>query len=224
MSPEPAVSSTPQRGRPRDPEFENRVFDAAITLYARGGLDTLSMGAVAREARVGKASLYIRWPDKIELLRDALDARIVLDTDVDTGDLRSDLRRLAGQMLDMLDTEVGVAYLRRIVDRAARPEISLRKEGGREDGEGGANLVVLAARRLVHNAVRRGELPTGADPTVMMDMLFGATMMHAAVTPVALRPRAKAKAKAYLDTLVDTVIAGISHTAPSGGSTETPPG
>ena len=41
----------------------------------------------------------MRWADKDDLLRDALDARIVLDTDtdtdIDTGDLRSHLRRLA---------------------------------------------------------------------------------------------------------------------------------
>lgn len=181
------------------------MFDAAVSLYARHGVDGVSMGAIAKHARVGKASLYMRWPDKLELLRDALDDRIVVDTDVDTGDLRSDLRRLAGQMLDMLWTDAGLAYIRRIVDAAARPEVLLRSEDGRP--------IVLAARKLVHNAIARGELPASASPTVMMDMLFGATMMHVAVTPPSLRSRAQAESARYLDQLVDAVVAGVGATA-----------
>ncbi|AHH19989.1 transcriptional regulator, TetR family [Nocardia nova SH22a] len=207
MSPEPAVSQQLPRGRPRDPAFEERVFEAAVSLYAHGGLDSLSMGAIARRARVGKASLYMRWPDKVELLRDALEARIVLDTDLDTGDFRADLRRLAGQMLDMLATEAGLAFMRRIVDATARPDVPLRPEGG--------NPIVLAARQLVHNAVDRGDLPEDASPTVVMDMLFGAAMMHASVTPPLLRSQERAGRERYLDQLTESVIAGASRRAAS---------
>lgn len=201
----PIPATTGQRGRPRDPEFEDRVFDVAVALYGRAGLDGFSIGAVAREARVGKASLYMRWPDKSALLNAALDARIVLDTDVDTGDLRADLRRLAGQMLRMLWTDVGLAYMRRIIDSTVHPDVLPRNDEG--------SPVVLAARKLVHNAIARGQLPAGTSPTVLMDMLFGASMMHATITPPALRSTAEAHAGAYLDQLVDAVIAGVSSTA-----------
>lgn len=194
-----------RRGRPRDPEFESRVFDVAVALYGRAGLDGFSIGAVAREARVGKASLYLRWPDKLALLNAALDARITLDTDVDTGDLRADLRRLAEQMLRMLWTDVGLAYMRRIVDSAVHPDVLPRNDEG--------SPVVLAARKLVHNAIARNQLPAGTSPTVLMDMLFGASMMHATITPTTLRSTAEARAGTYLDQLVDAVIAGVSSTA-----------
>jgi AcrR family transcriptional regulator len=193
---------TAKRGRPRDLAFEDRVFDAAVSLYGRHGLEGCGIGAIAREARVGKASVYLRWPDKETLLRDALDARIVLDTDVDTGDLRADLRRLAEQMLRMLWTDVGLAYMRRIIDATVHPEVFA--------GPDARSPIVLAARRLVHNAVRRGQLPVGTSPTVLMDMLFGASMMHATVTPAALRSTAEAHAADYLDQLVDAVIAGVT--------------
>jgi AcrR family transcriptional regulator len=195
-----AVEST--RGRPRDPGFEARVFDAAIALYAHGGLDVVSIGAVAREARVGKASLYLRWPDKQSLLLDALEARIVLDTHIDTGDLRADLRRLAEQMLGLFWTDAGLAYLRRNVDAAVHPEFFGTRH---RDG----SPTVLAARRLVRNAVARGDLPPGTSPTVLMDLLFGAAMMHATVTPAPLRDTARARSQSYLDELVDTILAGV---------------
>lgn len=195
--------SASRRGRPRDPAFEDRVFDAAVAIYGRDGLEGFNIGAVAREARVGKASVYLRWPDKATLLHDALQARIVLDTDIDTEDLRSDLRRLAGQMLRMLWTETGVAYMRSVVDQAVHPELLAAPDS--------RSSIVLSARKLVHNAVDRGELPAGTDPTVVMDMLFGACMMHATVTPSALRPSAEAHADEYLDRLVDAVIAGVAR-------------
>ncbi|MGC4998435.1 TetR/AcrR family transcriptional regulator [Streptomyces sp. DT195] len=199
-----------QRGRPRDPDFEDRVYDAAVEVYGYGGLDGFSMGAVARRARVGKASLYLRWPDKEALLVQALDARIVLDTHIDTGDLRADLRRLAQQMLEMFWSDTGLAFMRRIVDTTVHPEVfGFRHRDG--------SATVLAARRLVHNAVDRGDLPPGSSPTVLMDLVFGATMMHATVTPVSMRDKARARADDYLDELVDTILAGMNR-SPTPGS------
>jgi AcrR family transcriptional regulator len=164
------------------------------------------MGAVRRRARVGKASIYLRWPDSDALLNDALRARIVLDTDVDTGDLRSDLRRLAEQMLAIFWTDVGLAYIRRIVDRTIQPE--------RFDAPlSGENPTVIAARHLVRNAIERGELSEDASPTILMDMLFGSTMMHALVLPIGLRDRAKAQAPRYLDELVEAILTAFAPTA-----------
>jgi AcrR family transcriptional regulator len=194
-----------QRGRPRDPNFEDRVYDAAVSLYGREGLDGVTIAAVARRAHVGKASLYLRWPDQDALLNDALRARIVLDTHVDTGDLRADLRRLAEQMLSIFWTDAGLAYVRRIVDAAIQPE----RFGRLPDSE---NPTVLAARRLVHNAVARGELPADTDPTVVMDMLFGSTMMHALVLPAGMREKAKAQAPRYLDGLVEAILTAFGAT------------
>ncbi|GAB2666147.1 TetR/AcrR family transcriptional regulator [Gordonia jinhuaensis] len=195
-------ATTGQRGRPRDPDFEDRVFDTVVALYVAHGLDGVTMGAVARGARVGKASLYMRWEDRDSLIRDALAARIVLDTGVDTGDFRADLRRLAEQMLDMLWTDTGLAYMRRIIDSSVHPEVFRRGDG--------SSPIVLDARRLVRNAIERGELPRGTSPTVLMDMLFGASVMHASITPPGLRSVAQERSADYLDALVDAVIAGAT--------------
>jgi len=63
-------------GRPRDPMLEERVQEAACRLYGRVGWAGFSIDAVARESRVGKSSIYLRWPNNTALLIDTLQASI----------------------------------------------------------------------------------------------------------------------------------------------------
>src|SRR6516162_8017145 len=88
-------------GRPRDPDVDRRIAQAALDLFADAGWAGFAMEAVARRAGVGKASLYLRWNSKEALLADALTLRLARVTDVDTGTLRGDLVELATQMLDI---------------------------------------------------------------------------------------------------------------------------
>jgi len=92
--------SPAQAGRPRDPDVDRRVADAAITLFGEAGWAGFSFEAVARQASVGKASIYLRWQTKEALLVQALRLRVGIIDDVDTGSLRGDLIRLARQILD----------------------------------------------------------------------------------------------------------------------------
>lgn len=48
-------------GRPRDPEVDERVVDAALQLLAFERLPGFTADAIAQQARVGKASIYRRW-------------------------------------------------------------------------------------------------------------------------------------------------------------------
>lgn len=59
-------------GRPRDTSTHDRALAAALTVFARHGLHGSTIDRVAAEARVGKASIYLRWPDVSTLLADAL--------------------------------------------------------------------------------------------------------------------------------------------------------
>src|SRR5580693_7891479 len=80
--------SAMQPGRPRDPDVDRRVADAAVALFGEAGWAGFSMEAVARRAGVGKASIYLRWQAKEDLLAEALRRRIGMIADVDTGTLR----------------------------------------------------------------------------------------------------------------------------------------
>ena len=51
-------------GRRRDPELDERVLEAALTVYARQGWAGFNFDAVAREAGCGRPALYRRWQSK----------------------------------------------------------------------------------------------------------------------------------------------------------------
>src|SRR5579862_7288002 len=51
---------------------EERILDAAATLLVRWGYRKTTIDDVAREAGVGKGTIYLHWKDKKELFRAAL--------------------------------------------------------------------------------------------------------------------------------------------------------
>ncbi|GAA0227680.1 TetR/AcrR family transcriptional regulator [Cryptosporangium japonicum] len=201
----PARTPAP-RGRPRDPALEDRVFRAAIELFGRKGWAGFTIDGVARAAGVGKASLYLRWESKQQLLFDALAARASVDVSIDTGDIRSDLRHLGSQLLNMFWADGGVTYMRLVVEGAVHEEFA-------EHRDRLTHPTMLAARQIVRRATARGELPAGTSPALVLDAILGATMVHVAVTPAELRDVAREQSDKYLDQLVDLVLAGVRGTA-----------
>ncbi|MFI5957988.1 TetR/AcrR family transcriptional regulator [Cryptosporangium sp. NPDC051539] len=194
------------RGRPRDPALEDRVFRAAIELFGQKGWAGFTIDGVAKAAGVGKASLYLRWNSKQQLLFDALAARASIDASIDTGDIRSDLRHLGAQLLGMFWADGGVTYMRLVVEGAVHTEFA-------EHRDRLTHPTIAAARQIVRRATARGELPAGTSPAVVLDAILGATIMHVAVTPVELREAARERSDEYLDELVDLLLAGVRRTA-----------
>lgn len=70
----------PRRGRPRDPECDRAILDAARTVFAKKGYTGASMEQIARTARVGKDTLYRRWNSKEQLIEQLL--RVVSEENV----------------------------------------------------------------------------------------------------------------------------------------------
>lgn len=64
--------------RPPDPDLENRILNAAHTLWRRGGEKSLTMRAVARAARSNTPAVYRRFKNRQDLVR-ALLRRIQVD-------------------------------------------------------------------------------------------------------------------------------------------------
>lgn len=69
----PTVSSAPRAvGRPRDPKCDAAIVSATLRLLAESGYGALTMEAVAAQAGVGKATLYRRFPNKQQLVIEAV--------------------------------------------------------------------------------------------------------------------------------------------------------
>jgi AcrR family transcriptional regulator len=205
-----ASSLTLARGRPRDPQLEARVFDAAMTIYADAGWAGFNFDAIARAAGVGKASIYRRWSGRGELLRQTFEARWYAVEAIDTGSLRADLLVLARMIARTLTGPYGRAQPRMAVDSAQFPEV-------RDYFRPYSDAMIRQARGIVRRAIARGELPTGVNPGLLMDLVVGAVTNHVATTPQHLRGAMLDKLNAFTKDLVDTVLRGVGAKEPARG-------
>ena len=194
----------PAPGRPRDPEVDRRITQAALDVFGEIGWAGFAMEVVARRAGVGKASLYLRWSSKEALLTDALVAELPQVSDVDTGDLHGDLVELATQMLDLYVGPSSRVALRLSLEAPSISGVAERYEAMRTSQ-------ISAARAIVRRGIDRGELPAGASITLLLDTLTGGAMMHALSTPpdkrVVLAERAAGHARLLVDFLLRAVTA-----------------
>jgi len=193
-------------GRPRDPEVDRRITEAAVALFGETGWAGFSLEAVARRAGVGKASIYLRWHTKEQLLTDALATRVANVADADTGTLRGDLVHLARQLLELHVGDDNQAVLRMGVEAATIPGLAERWARLRESQ-------VLAARATVRRGIRRGDVPEDTSVTLLLDTLCGGVLMHAITTPTELREQLAADVDGYANRLVDFLLRSVLSTA-----------
>lgn len=194
-------------GRPRDPEVDRRIAQAALDLFADAGWAGFAMEAVARRAGVGKASLYLRWSTKEALLTDAVTMRLARVADVDTGTLHGDLVELATQMLDIYAGDTSRAALRLGLEAAAIPGVAEHYAAMRQ-------AQVLAARAIVRRGIDRGEVAADTSVTLLLDTLIGGAMMHALSTPPDRRADLTRNIGSHAEQLVDFLLRAVSAPAP----------
>lgn len=193
----PAVASGP--GRPRDPGVDERVLRAAAEVFGEEGWAGFTLDAVARRAGVGKASIYLRWPNKEALLAGALESRIGRVADIDTGSVRDDLVALARQLLAGFLGDSGRATIRLLTDADSVP-------GAHGHFAETQRAQVRAARAIVLRGIGRGELRPGTSVTLLLDAVVGGCLNHVLATPAHLRPAVAAGADDYAAELVDFVL------------------
>lgn len=87
-------------GRPRDPDRDRALLAAVTEILPEVGYDRLTMDSVAARAGASRATVYRRWKDKSELVRDAVRMLAWDEPLPDTGSLRSDLLAVGAMYLD----------------------------------------------------------------------------------------------------------------------------
>ncbi|MCZ4496757.1 MAG: TetR/AcrR family transcriptional regulator [Thermoleophilia bacterium] len=178
MSPgTPSIDDAPRRGRPRDPQRDAAIIEAAIELVVEVGYDRLTIEQVAVQAGVGKATIYRRWESKAELVIDAIGhVKRGMDA-VDTGTLEGDLagmmtfacsapaQQANALMLNVApalsrDPELLATFRERFTEpRIARIQAML--ERARDRGELGADVDLEMAASLLPSLMLQRALLTG---------------------------------------------------------------
>ena len=166
-----------QPGRPRDRQLDQTILAATRELLAAGSYAELSMESVAAHARVGKKTLYRRWPSKAPLVAEAVLAAYGGSGSfpvAETGDIRSDLRSWLNEHADFLAESPNAALVRALVAAAAANSadgVALYQQLSAPQHDG-----VLTRLRI---AVQDGQIRADADLDAVAEALIGTLLLRA---------------------------------------------
>jgi len=199
----PADPAAVRRGRPRNADVDRTVIETVLGLIADGmSVGDLSMEGIAREAGVGKATVYRRWSGKDALLLDVLAAvepAPLIDAG-GTGSLRDDLIVAVDFIRRRGLAKRESALMRTMLSHAqSNPELWRRYH----------DTVVAGRRRLVTDLLEKGiasgeiRPELGEDLDLLVDMVVGPVLARATLRPDAALPEDIAQR------VVDTLLVGM---------------
>lgn len=191
-------TDAPARGRPRDPDVDDGILRAAADLAAERGFDGLTMDGVAKRAGVAKASVYRRFPGKVDLIVAVCHAAAPLQEHApDTGTLRGDLLELMGSLSDTISkSEVGAILPAMVAEAVVNEEV---REALRAFSSGRRSRMA----EVLDRAAERGDLSADVDRELLVDQLVGAIIYRRLFST---RPTDRTA----LAALVDQTITGLA--------------
>lgn len=157
------------RGRPRSAGCHEAVLGAVASILASEGYGAVTIEGVARQAGVGKQTIYRWWRSRAEVVLEAYATHAESMLPVpDRGSLREDLEAFMVAAFLRLNAVSGPTMRGLMADAVLDPEfLELMRE------------VLIARRRdslrqLLERGSARGELVPGTDLELLIDLLFGA--------------------------------------------------
>ncbi|GAA3867043.1 TetR/AcrR family transcriptional regulator [Streptomyces lacrimifluminis] len=169
--------TAPARTRRRAPagaavlreDVTEAIRAAVFEELAAVGYARMSIEGIARRAGVGKTAVYRRWRSKLHLVLDLVSAIAVQGLPApDTGTLEGDLRLLYELTSRALRHPVASQVIPDLQAEAARnPEIADALQKALREGQDGVASGIVAA------AEERGEVRSGIDPDLALDLISG---------------------------------------------------
>jgi AcrR family transcriptional regulator len=153
---------------PRVARTRDSVVAAVRDLVQTAGIEAVTHQRVAEIAGVGRASVYRHWPDRTQLLLDALaDLPVAAGEWSSSGDLATDLRAELGRLQRILNDSPFVPQLAALVSRSEwDPELRALKQRLLERG-------TARLRHAVAHGIARGELDPDLDGAAAVALLAG---------------------------------------------------
>lgn len=156
------------RGRPRSVEAEAAILKATLHLLERRPLRKVTADAIARRARVSKATIYKWWPNKSLVALDAYLAGMTERVPMpDTGSAELDFTEQLKSVMAFYGSPLGRLFSQFIAE-----------------GQSDASLLALfrerflyarrdSARVMWRRGVDRGEIRDDVDSDMVLDLIYG---------------------------------------------------
>ena len=152
----PELAPRAARGRPRPPETDRLIRDAALELLRSQGPSAVNIDAVASRSGVARTTIYRRYRSRDELMTDLLDGLVEAESPAPTLPVPEKLRWVLQRILGLLEHGI---------DRDPVFTSALRSRLAEQ-------LRVL--QEAMANDVESGRLDARVDPDTLVGLLFGA--------------------------------------------------
>ena len=162
-----------KRGRPRSVDAHRRILDATLSICASEGYRDLTIESVARNAGVGKSTIYRHWRSKKELIQEAIARESLnLGRNMDSGDLEKDLRTFIANLVELLSSPAGHAIAHLVGEAQSNPAVAALVAATWDVHRRGALVNLLEAHKPDQ------DVRDTVDPERVSEAVFGSLFMR----------------------------------------------
>ena len=154
------------RGRPRRPETDERLLQAALELMREKGPAGVTFEAVAARSGVARTTIYRRFESRSQLVESVIDSLVDQPLPPPELSLEAKLRWVLEQVEELVEHGLGpgaVATL--LTDSDPHFTVALRRALERR---------LAAIRAQVEDDIQAGQVAEGTDPDALVGLLLGA--------------------------------------------------
>ena len=155
-------------GRPRCQAARKAILNATVRLLERIPLQSLAIEHIAKEAGVGKATIYRWWPNKAAIVIDAFFEEVVPRTNFETGATASEIiAKQLGRMIKVLSGHQGRIVAQIIAEGQSNPDVlELFRSVVLRDRR-------AVVRELIEKGMADGEFSPDLDVETAIDVVYG---------------------------------------------------
>ncbi|MGB5433694.1 MAG: TetR/AcrR family transcriptional regulator [Acidimicrobiia bacterium] len=181
---------------PVDPRIERTrtvVLQTAVEIVAEQGFAGASIDAIAQRSGVARSTIYRHWPQKMDLLLEAVGSAAGDIGSLTVGDLREDLIAVSTHLAELLGSEPRGSVMASIILESRREpaldELRRKLIAQRQ----------LAVERVIGDAMSRGDLRDTERADVIANDLAAQIMFRSLVLRESMD-------RAWIEDLVDRVL------------------
>ena len=194
------AQAVPRRpGRPRSEAARKAVIRSTLVLLERVGFNELSIESVAARAGVGKATVYRWWPNKADLVVAAFVSAVEEELRFPSaGSVLESIHQQMRRWAEIFRSPLGHIVATVIGAGQSEPEMLHAFQNHWVEPRR------VEARKLLRQAIEKGEIRAGLGPDLILDLLYGPLYLRLLLKHAALDEK-------FVNTVFDIVSGALSR-------------